>query len=353
MKKVIFISALAIAAAVSCTKSDIVDTKFDDAIGFTTYLGRDAQTKAAETTTATLTEFGVYGFYTATEEYDPEVNTTANLMDHQKVTKSGSAWTYTPAKYWTNGTDNYTFFAYAPYSVGKAGGAPVIEYTVDDDLENQQDVIYSINNRDVTKEECTVTSGEGDDATSTTYVPFTFKHALARLSVKAKAVMYDAEGTIVTEPAADQVYDNTFAIKGITITGAFHTTGTMDLSAASPEWEAEATAGTVYDLTGEVDQELTAELYDFSATSNYLMMIPTDFSTTNAILSVTYTVTYAGVESDEITKTVAVPTNFVQGKAYTINLTLQRDEANAIVFTVESVDGWVAATPEQDSSINA
>lgn len=348
MKKVIFISALAIAAAVSCTKSDIVDTKFNEAIGFETYVGRDAMTKASETTVATLDQFGVYGFYTATADYSSTA--TANLMDHQLVERNTTTGvcTYSPTKYWTNDTDKYTFFAYAPYSVGAKGAAPEISYTVDSDLAKQVDVVYSINNRNVTKASCT-TTGE----TPTTNVSFQFKHALARLSVKAKAVMYDAEGTIVTEPAADQVYDNTFAIKGITITGAFNTTGTMDLSAASPEWEAEATAGTVYDLTGEVDQELTAELYDFSATSNYLMMIPTDFSTTNAILTVTYTVTYAGVESDEITKTVAVPTNFEQGKAYTINLTLQRDEANAIVFTVESVDGWVAATPEQDSSINA
>ena len=52
MKKTIFISVLALAAAISCTKSDIVDTKFEnEAIGFETYLGRDAQTKASETTT--------------------------------------------------------------------------------------------------------------------------------------------------------------------------------------------------------------------------------------------------------------------------------------------------------------
>jgi hypothetical protein len=67
MKKVIFISALAIAAAVSCTKSDIVDTKFgNDVIGFESYVGRDAQTKASVETATTLqaTGFGVYGFYT-------------------------------------------------------------------------------------------------------------------------------------------------------------------------------------------------------------------------------------------------------------------------------------------------
>ena len=38
MKKVIFISALAIAAAASCTKSDIVDTKFNEAISFESYI---------------------------------------------------------------------------------------------------------------------------------------------------------------------------------------------------------------------------------------------------------------------------------------------------------------------------
>ena len=374
MKKVIFISALAIAAAVSCTKSDIVDTKFNEQIGFTTYLGRDAQTKATVTNKGNLTQFGVYGFYTAIVDYDPTTHTTANLMD--KVVVSGSSttsWTYSPAKYWTNDSDKYTFFAYSPVAVATAEGvaAPVIKYTVDNDLSEQDDVIYSVNNRNVTKASCT--EGEGDDAT--TYVSFEFKHALARLAVKANAKMYRPDGSEITadnQLAEGEEEDNTFTITNISIKGKFCTTGTMDLSTpytttdgvttGGPVWSATpSTTDVTYDLTGTVEQLLSADLYNFSnpdgtpATENYLMMMPTDFSADGAaaILSVTYKVTYAGKTSAPITKTVSVPTKFEQGKAYTINLTLQRDENNAIKFTVESVDDWSLVTPEQNSNIKA
>ena len=69
MKKVIFISALAIAAAVSCTKSDIVDTKFDEQISFETYLGRDAQTKAAVISDTNLKSVKVLGYYGGKEKW--------------------------------------------------------------------------------------------------------------------------------------------------------------------------------------------------------------------------------------------------------------------------------------------
>ena len=337
MKKTIFISVLALAAAISCTKSDIVDTKFEnEAIGFETYLGRDAQTKASETTTTSLAEFGVYGFYTATIQYDP-TNTkhaAANLMDNVKVTKSGNVWSYSPARYWNHEEDLYTFFAYSPYSVGKVGGAPVIEYTVKDDPASQEDVVYSVNARNVSKKTCTFTDG--------TYVPFTFKHALARLSVKANAVMYDKQGAIATDQTT--VYDNRFTITNISIKGKFCKTGSMNLSAETPVWTSTpSTTDITYDLTGTVEQLLDGSLYDFSANTakGYLMMMPTQFSEANpAVLSVTYYVTYAGEKSKPITKTVNVPTNFQQGKAYTINLTLQRDSNNAITFTVKEVSGW-------------
>lgn len=329
MKKVIFLSFLALAAAVSCTKSEVVDTKFGtEAIGFETYLGRDAQTKATETTTANLDEFGVYGYYTAGKTYTEAAPATANLMNNVKVTKSVGTWTYSPAKYWTNEVDKYTFFAYAPYSVESDATAPVISYTVASALANQKDVIYSVNNRDVTKTSCKHADG--------TYVPFEFKHALSRIAVRAKAVMYDKTGAVATDQTTE--FDHTFTITDITLQGDFATSGTMDLSAENPSWTS-TTVATTYDMTATAGQELTGKDFNFS-TDNYLMVLPTDFTSKAATLTVKYKITYAGATSDEITKTLPINTNFEQGKAYTINLTLQRNEDNAIIFNVSSVDGW-------------
>ena len=372
MRKSFFLSILAVGALVAgCAKSEVVDSKYgNDMIGFETYLGRDAQTKVTPTLTETFNEFGVYGFYTGNAEYAKE--TVANLMNPVKVSNGAEGWTYSPVKYWTNATDNYTFLAYAPWSLTTtqrldANGdaaleAPEITYTVDDDIAKQIDVLYSNNNKNVSKEECTTTPVAGGETVTT--VPFTFKHALSRITVKANAEMYDKSGEKVegTE-TPDGGYDNTFTITSIQLAGPFNTTGIFNLNEG--KWTTlTAGTGTYSFFAGQ--QALTATVYDFSETivaedntvtwgDNYLMALPTDFSaktgegeaatfTKTAILTVKYTVTYAGSTSAENTATVAINTNFEQGKAYSINIKLMRDPDNAITFDVVEVEGWGTET---------
>ena len=80
----IFISILALAAAVSCTKSDIVGSMSTSSeIGFETYLGRDAQTKATVATAESLRKpkgqgIGIYGFYTGAGSWTE--TTAANIL---------------------------------------------------------------------------------------------------------------------------------------------------------------------------------------------------------------------------------------------------------------------------------
>ena len=93
------------------------------------------------------------------------------------------------------------------------------------------------------------------------------------------------------------------------------------------------------------------------------MALPTDFSaktgegeeatfTQTATLTVNYTVTYAGSTSAENTATVAINTNFEQGKAYSINIKLMRDPDNAITFDVVEVESWGDETPV-DNNVEA
>ena len=349
MKKTIFISVLALAAAISCTKSDIVDTKFEkEAIGFENYFGRDAQTKgdnASVTSIATGGGIGVYGFYTGDPANAWTDGLAANLLknEHLTSTDNGVNWTYTNKAYWTNDSDEYTFFAYAPYGKATAsqtdGDNPQIEYTLPETLANQVDLVYSNNNTDITKRES---------------VGLEFKHALARLSVTANAKMYDKTTglEVTTTPAANQEYDNTFTITDITISGPFNTKGIFDL--AKGDWLSKNTPSEIsYDLTSTTGQRLTKDAHKFSEVeNNYMMMIPTDFSadkstvdgeevyTNAAKLTVTYTISYKGATSQPISKDVYITTPFEKGKAYVVNLTLQRDEANAITFKVTSVGGW-------------
>lgn len=330
MKKTIFISVLALAAAISCTKSDIVDTKFEkEAIGFENYLGRDAQTKGAEATLATLKNdgIGIYGVYTGTASWNGV--TAANILNNEPLTfdSTKNEWTYTNTAYWTNNQDKYSFLAYSPYSETAAtqpeGKSPQVTFAVNDAIASQIDFVYAN-----TKADANGANGHVNMVRPANNAPVSlkFQHALTRLSVKAKA--YEA------------YTDFAFNITNISITGDFNTSGTFDLYNGA--WISKTpTANKSYDLTGSVNQALTTTEKDFSASSNYLMMIPTDFSSKNATLNVTYTITYKGATSNPITKPVAVTKDFVQGNAYSIVLTLQRDETNAIKFTVdETITDW-------------
>ena len=332
MKKTIFISVLALAAAVSCTKSDIVDTKFEkEAIGFENYLGRDAQTKGAEATLATLKtdEIGIFGVYTGENSWNG--TSAANILINERLywglaeKATDYSWIYNNTAYWTNNRDKYSFLAYSPYSATAAtqpsGKSPQVTFSVQDAIANQKDLVYANTPASEGGHVNMVRPANGDA------VNLKFHHALTRLSVKAKAF--------------EAYTDFTFNVTNISITGAFNTSGTFDLYNGA--WISKTpTANKSYDLTGAVNQSLTTSEYDFSA-GNYLMMIPTDFSTNKATLNVTYTITYKGATSTPITKPVEVSKNFLQGNAYSIVLTLQRDETNAIKFTVdvdEPVTGW-------------
>ena len=73
------------------------------------------------------------------------------------------------------------------------------------------------------------------------------------------------------------------------------------------------------------------------------MTIPTDFTSSNLSVSVTYTYQYevsSGVWAAEVndTKTGTVNTNFAKGKAYTLVMTL--NPMIPIQFSVTSVTGW-------------
>ena len=365
MKKVIFISALAIAAAASCTKSDIVDTKFNEQISFQTYAGRDAMTKATAVESADALKnsqgIGVYGFYTGKDSFDP-ANSVANLWANERVywgtylkdNVEVTGWTYATTKYWANDADKYTFLAYAPYGHSTITNVsddpnnedvknPTITYTVPQTpLSDQQDLLYA-------KEQGTAA------AYKTSGVTLHMMHALARLTVTAYAPT-DANGF-------------QFDVKKVTISGKFNTKGTFALATAAVA-ETEDTGWTPIPATATENVEYV--IYDDNTASkkadgtfdvlpstsetavnyakvgeqynNYLMMIPTKFTADNtAILSVTYTTIYEGQESEPVTKELPIVMDFRMGKAYAINLNFSHT-ATPITFNV-SVATWGDEVP--------
>lgn len=334
-----------------CAKSDVLGPESgNEQIGFETYIGRDAETKAAsygrEALPATI---GVYGFYFGADAWS--TTATPNLWANLQL-KADENWAVPEGdeKYWVNSQDNYTFLSYAPYTpyatgatgnvlVASTGANPFVTYTVPTDLTKQIDLLYSNNNKVAHK------------PSTGTAVTLQHKHALSRLTVKASAEV---------DP-----YAYTFHVKEISITGNFNTKG--DFNLYNGAWSNLTNKSETYTFftTGDAatsGNALGATAVDYSGTktvdgvttygNNYLMMIPVNFSTTNATLTVKYTALYGGVESAIKTVTHPISTNFEIGNAYAITIEFGYDSDNIISFSCELEKGTNADGTENTTGWN-
>ena len=339
MRKSFFFSVLALAAVVSCTKSEVVDTKFNEAIGFETYLGRDAQTKATALENATLQSVKVFGYYggnLAWAEGGKSLLWENGLVLGVKDNSIPNQPTGTDIRYWTNDSDKYTFLAYAP--VGDPSllegtdfdkTDPKLTYTVDPTNFTNADVLVAEPQVNRTRDKNgTTTDLDGN-------VPLVFKHRLARLTVKATA----------TSTAFD------FRIKEVTLSGNFYNEGKISLIDPTA-WETENATETSYsffDYDKDNDVALDETKTNVIGTKGYLMMIPVTAAKHAATLTVKYT-TYDSVanqESREYEIKYNVENDFNIGSAYAINLNFSND-AKPIQFTVTVDPAWA----EGEATIN-
>ncbi len=334
----------------ACTKSDVLDPMSgNEQIGFETYIGRNAETKAASYGSEVLpASIGVYGFYFGADSWS--ATETPNLWTNLQLNDADN-WAIPEGqeKYWVNSQDNYTFLSYAPFATGtgetgnglvaSTGANPTITYTVPTDLTKQIDLLYSNNNQVAHK-----------PATGTA-VTLKHEHALSRLTVKASAEVAP--------------YAYTFHVKEISITGNFNTKG--DLNLYNGTWSNLTDEDVTYTFftteeAATADNALGVTAVDYSGTktvdgvttygNNYLMMIPVNFAATNATLTVKYTALYGGVESAIKTVTHPISTNFERGNAYAI--TIGFELSNMIEFGCEldtsldeddNKDGWNETEP--------
>lgn len=359
-KFVMGIAAMAALTLVSCSSDDLDsfsdNSSKNEAISFDGYLGRSAVAVngtrgSVETVTNLQTDgFGVFGNYS-------KETTTAygnNLFANQQVTydKAKSKWTYSPLKYWpTEG--HIDFLAYAPYNAGKVQDPYSLEFNVSEKITEQKDLLYT--NKTVGQ---TMTNNSG-----TKKVTFKFDHALSRLGYSVKL-----NGTCSS--------DATITLKKITLagsapattgsttepTGAFHKTGTINLSTGNWgslsgkqyfNWYSAETKGSQSITFTYENSKSTSKTYT-NKDDEYLFVIPQDFSKTEVgadelYVIVEYTMQYTGV-TDPGTNKPAIITNkvykklshnFEQGKAYTIKLTIGRP----IDFDIDAeITPWVDDT---------
>lgn len=136
------------AALASCTSIDEpVPEPSSSPIGFSPAVN-DANTRyASDDLPATM---GVFAYLTEGSGFNASTST-PNFMYNQLVTRNGTAWSYTPVKYWpTNANDKVSFFAYAPHNANgltpcsnTQKGYPSFTYTVPAAEASQEDLLVS------------------------------------------------------------------------------------------------------------------------------------------------------------------------------------------------------------------
>ena len=344
------IAAMAALTLVSCSSDDLDsfsdNSSKNEAISFDGYLGRSAvavngsrgsvvDIPALKNTDTDEKGFGVFGYYSTEDHSAPEQSFDANLFNNERVTcpKDGADWTYSPLKYWP-AQGHIDFYAYAPYVANKAlkkttGADPkitsCIDFSVPSTITDQTDLLWA-NAENQTK---------ANHSTSTdNKVKFQFAHALSRLgyTVKLNKAVPASEATIT--------------LKSITLAGssdgtsknAFYKNGTINLAKATDAtdatglWEAVTSDDNKQNFNWSSSNKTLNNAVSDAEIKNpdneYLFVIPQDFSAGNAnndelYVVVEYTIKYnSGSAKPTVSYKVneKLEKNFLQGKAYTINL---------------------------------
>ncbi|MBR1447983.1 MAG: fimbrillin family protein [Prevotella sp.] len=321
MKKIYLFAAVA-AMFAACSSNDILEddqnvakesSAQDVAVGFEAYQSRNV-TRAGLTGDLTLANlkkpvaehggFGVFGYYTDNNEYDPQ--SMPNFMYNQLVTwkEDGSSgyWVYDPIKYWPNeygnnassdDQDKVSFFAYAPYvevnpNTGKvtdaennkggivalsrnsANGDPLVKYVASFNADEIVDLCWGVNAATSSWAltqggSQTLTTGlpwlnverpydaKAQTVTDQQRVKFTFNHALAKLNVQIDVdpdvAVHDATTGL---DAATKVYVRSVSFSGIAMKGSLNLNNSI---ANTAEW-------LDYNGTGDLETGEVVTIYD-------------------------------------------------------------------------------------------
>ena len=391
MKQNYFMGLIACAALTmtGCSNDEInapQQSQGNNAIEFSTYLGRNAQgSRGTETSTTSIqtSGFGVLAYYTEKADFAADTNK-PNFMWNQKVTYSNSAWSYTPVKYWpTKVGDKVSFFAYAPYiengnnnvielSGKSATGTPTATITLPEDPSQTIDFVAAVQ----------MNKTHDNSATANNDVSFTLLHEMTRVKVQAKL-----DKSVYSD--TDDKHKTFVVIKNVTFNdkGQFYKSGKYTFSTIDGErgkWAPTANASTyTLDLNGVLNTELIKangakganhsgdyktgvqglKLVDDTAkdlfkNSEYLYLIPVSANNGNGLTdgNATATIEYdivtedsklvAGYSCTSATKTVLLPAGTLkQGISYNYIFTIKLDE---IVLNA-TVNKWDTAS---DSNID-
>ena len=375
MKKRFLFSLVAMAAMVigtGCSNDELFnDYSQENAIGFDTYIGRGAETRATVIDETKLKEvdFGVFAYYGAQ---------TPNFMYNEKIewNADSKSWIYSPIKYWPS-TQGHTidFYAYAPYdndltgehddkdgennsnitlSANNYSGTPTVTYTVPTDIAQQIDLLYA-------------NVKEANGSKTAEKVNFNFKHALSRIGFSVEALYNQVnnqtngdddasygttgEGESQTEKTDNGSSDEntTIEVKKVVLSGKFIETGTMSLNPTESNgqvtylWSNRSSNGSSgnivsYELKreGEIDNFMKttpegSSVVDHAVVTNakkqlnnadsYIMIIPNkDENAEEKIENITVTVEYeVSTKDDKLDGGYSTVQNTVTSEPFSLN----------------------------------
>lgn len=174
-KQILMVAAVALALG-SCSKTETTGAAQGGVIGFAGS-GIDNITKAGDLATSdnSFNKFYVYG------GYQPTVGNAVTSFDKVEVSHSGDKWTYSPVRYWINGTwkfEAYSTSAEADANVSEASWSYTggLKFTVNSDNSHQGDLVYGAptsNNISV-----------ADATQPQSPVSLKFKHLLSKIQFK-------------------------------------------------------------------------------------------------------------------------------------------------------------------------
>jgi hypothetical protein len=305
-----------IASLASCSSDETVDTPAGKAIQFSGAFV-DKSTRSTEDpsfTTETLEDFNVYGWVAKDE-------TSAQIFDNVKVSKSGSDWTYENLQYWIAG-GQYTFSAIkgenGTISLNDNGARVATPSITGFTSDGETDLIYG---------EAEATGAASGNAK----VAFTFQHQLAKvkfsfLNSTPSTASIDAKVTSIK-------------ITDATKTGKVELSNTIHGAAWSDQDGA-------YELGfGDADQgddfigKTTA-----TASTNEKLMIPVSGTTYN--VEFTTEIFQNGVSIKTVTHKATITPTFQAGYAYNFTATLTEENIDPesalepIEFTLTEVKAW-------------
>jgi hypothetical protein len=329
MRHISFLSAaLLLLCVAACNKNEsaVPGNGADRPLTFNSFV---STTKGELLTTDSITDFGVYAYYTQANAWSASAK--PNFMYNQLVSGSkDGGFSYAPLKFWPSLKNaRMSFFAYAPYgnayngisprSANTDSGVPRIALSSPDGSCNFQDLVVAEPVYDATLQE---TGGN---------ITFQFHHTLAKIAFQARLA------------GSDGSYDNTrIYLNAVQLAAEYPVSGVLDLG--NGDWS-EVEPGrkrTMGTSLGSGENGLLLQGSRQAVGDDYCILAIPD-SQKEFTLSVSYTVVTPDealdggklVNSYTVSQTMTFGTD--KGRAYDILLSVG---PSAITFGAPEVSAW-------------